>query len=977
MRVMARFALVTVCLLGAIIARGAEGQQGRDTDPASAPPHERTWIDVAPAPVPSGLPLIGPDGFDALGRPRQVVDRAALRSLLVGRSFGRLNSVLQRLQDDFERDRRYEERVHDAFDALGYPNSRERELIDAWVAATPRSFAPYLARASHWSRTGHLWRGTRYARDTSAAEWMRMREAFDAARRDLATALRLRSGLVQARVLQLGVEITDGRRDQAEALMEEALRACPTCFYPRVEWLRALEPRWGGSLEEMEAYAVDRADPKAPLHRLLRGYVDLERATQARLKSANEEAFAHLDAACSRGDHWQFLVARADAGTRPDGVNPYLPALEEANAAHPGLSEVLARRADAYYGAKRLEEAGQDLLYVLRANPTSFLGGRLHARVVWALDAMGWKEHQAGRQAGAARLYALAKALAPADEPLADRAALVGQASPGQAGQTPISGDHRPLLTVNVVDPEGRPVTGSRVDLVAGRGNWEQLDRLLNNQGQGRRTDASGTYQGPVEAGTVVVTASQPKGPRRGVASAVTVGVTGAAVRLVLAGPTRIRGRVVPGPGAAAGGVEVRAIPAGAEFTAEPRAFAAALAGPDGAFTLEPLDAGRYRITTRTVGDQGGYGPMVLGPELNGGTLDAVVRLEQERNFRGRVLVSQADGTVVPAERFTVFAPPFGEKTIEAADGRFSISYLRRYGRSSVIFTVKGYQEVVHVQSFLEPDTDTGDVVVGRTRRLRGRVEDARGYPLLGVSVAPAAGRVLDETDTEGRFDVAVQEGPITLRFVHPRWVQAKLELKGSEQDLEVRLAAGAAMKFRVVDTEGKPVPYVLLSATDGQRTVKCTSAPNGMCEMEGLEPGDFTVYSNPGVRLEPGGPSPPPLHLRIAATETVSMRFPWSGRKTRLALEADIGRGRMVRPTALVFPGTPVVEAALDARGRALLPHYVLPANGVLEHLPPGRYTVVPVDARRSYTCAQTLVTLVDGDDRKLSVQYPESGCR
>jgi Domain of unknown function (DUF4034) len=977
MRVMARFALVSVCLFEATIARGAEGQPGRDTAPASVPPHEKTWIDVVPAPVPSGLPLIGPDGFDALGRPRQVVDRAALRSFLVGRSFGRLNSVLERFQDDFERDRRYEERVHDAFDALGYPNARERELIDAWVAATPGSFAAYLARASHWSRTGHLWRGTRYARDTSTAEWQRMREAFDAARLDLATALRLRPGLVQARVLQLGVEITDGRGDQAEALMEEALRACPTCFYPRVEWLRALEPRWGGSLEEMEAYAVDRADPKAPLHRLLRGYVDLERATQARFKSANEEAFAHLDAACARGDYWRFLVARADAGTRPDGVNAYLPTLEEANAAHPGLSEVLARRAGAYYSATRWEEAGQDLLYVLRANPTSNLGGQLHARVVRALDAMGWKEHQAGRRAGAARLYALAKALAPSDESLAARAALVGQASPGQAELTPISGDQRPLLTVTVVDPEGRPVAGARVDLVPGRGNWEQLDRLLDGKGPGRRTDASGTYQGPVEAGTMVVTASQPEGPRRGVATAVTVGTTGAAVRLVLAGPTRIRGQVVPGTGATAGGVEVRAIPTGAEFTAEPRAFAAALTGPDGAFTLEPLDAGRYRITTRRVGDRSDYGPMVLGPELNGGSLGAVVRLEQDRTFRGRVLVSRPDGTVVPAERFTVLALPFGEKTIEAADGRFSISFPMRYARSAVIFTVKGYQEVVHVRPFLEPDNDAGDIVVGRTRRLRGRVEDARGYPLLGVTVAPALGRALDETDTEGRFDVAVQEGPVTLRFVHPRWVQAVLELKGSEQDLEVRLAAGAAMKFRVEDTQGKPVPYVLLSATDGQRTVKCTSAPNGMCEVEGLEPGDFTVYSNPGVRSDRGGPSPPPLHLRLAAAETVSMRFPWSGRKTRLALEADIGRGRMVRPTALVFPGTPGVEAALDAKGRALLPHYVLPANEVLEHLPPGRYTVVPVDPWRSYTCAQTLVTLVDGDDRKLSVQYPEGGCR
>jgi hypothetical protein len=129
---------------------------GRHAEVAAArQQRERAPLHPTPAPVPQSLPLLGSPGTDADGYPLQYVDRAGMRALLAARQFKELTSYFEQLQSAFEADPRKEYWPDDAAESF---QSAEPEIVpslDAWVAATSDSFAPYLARGSHWFATRH------------------------------------------------------------------------------------------------------------------------------------------------------------------------------------------------------------------------------------------------------------------------------------------------------------------------------------------------------------------------------------------------------------------------------------------------------------------------------------------------------------------------------------------------------------------------------------------------------------------------------------------------------------------------------------------------------------------------------------------------------------------------------------------------------------------------------------------------------
>jgi len=103
-------------------ASAAPSSSESNSDPMAEVRHQHVWIDVEPGPEPLGLPLLGPEGKDQAGYPRQVVDAAALRSLLVNRKFVRLTAVLETFQKEFESNPRY-------FDCAGSQKS--------WIITIP------------------------------------------------------------------------------------------------------------------------------------------------------------------------------------------------------------------------------------------------------------------------------------------------------------------------------------------------------------------------------------------------------------------------------------------------------------------------------------------------------------------------------------------------------------------------------------------------------------------------------------------------------------------------------------------------------------------------------------------------------------------------------------------------------------------------------------------------------------------------
>lgn len=392
------------------------------------------WIDTIPVAPPSGVPLAGVVGTDADGYPTQFVDRPALRSLLLNRRFTELTAAFEFFQTEFERDPHREVWMSDATTTVGMPHPAELELIDEWMKATPRSFAPYLARARYGVEIGFLYRGDRWAKDTSDAEFAAMEGAFVKAERDAKKAIELRPRLIEVRTFMMKAATARGDRADAARWVAEGLRQCPTCYEIRAEWAGwVLAEKWGGSPDEIEGFTAKNANPAERRHRLLAGFVDFDRAVTLQDHQDGPAALKAIERACALGDDWRFLRERAGIKRRMGDNVGRLADLDRADAARPGFPSLVAVRAWALADANRWEDAGRDLLFALRGEPTSKRGAWLYPGIVARLNALGWTAHQEGRSTEAIRIFNLLQMLAPRDEQIARRAAAVRLSGAGEA----------------------------------------------------------------------------------------------------------------------------------------------------------------------------------------------------------------------------------------------------------------------------------------------------------------------------------------------------------------------------------------------------------------------------------------------------------------------------------------------------------------------------------------------------------------
>jgi tetratricopeptide (TPR) repeat protein len=377
---------------------------------------------VAPAPLPAGWPLAGSEGTTSDGYPRQWVDKAALRSLLWHGRFAELSRDIEELQARFEEDPLREYWPIDAADAFASATPELDAALDAWVKATPDSFAPYLARGSHGVALAYARRGAKYMPDTPASDVVAMQQSLGPAMADLVKARTLRPKLVAAMREQLRLLGLSSTRDSLKRVIDDALVVCPSCFRIRATYLNFARPRWGGSYGEMEDFARAVDDQRWPRLHALRGYVDEDRANLLHQDKHLDEALAASDRACAKGDAADFLTTRAGIKMARGDTAGAIADLDRADAILPGdVSAVLPLRAWARAGTGEWVLAGTDLLTVLRVDPTNNDAREIFDTVVRGLVYQGWVIFKGGARDRALRIYDLAANLAPTDADVLQR----------------------------------------------------------------------------------------------------------------------------------------------------------------------------------------------------------------------------------------------------------------------------------------------------------------------------------------------------------------------------------------------------------------------------------------------------------------------------------------------------------------------------------------------------------------------------
>ena len=419
----------------------------RTESPDKARQRRQTPVaELAPSAMPNGLPLLGQSGRDDYGMPTQYVDRPALRSLLLHQQYAALNWSFEQLQQEFERDQRKEYWAIDAGAAFDSAEPALRAQLDAWVAATPDSFAPYVARgyyglAAAWARRGSAW-----AKDTDDSDFAAMAATLPLAMADFDRARELQPQAIAAYRGEIKVFLGMSRKRHTRRLLDDATAFCPSCFQVRVAYMMHLRPRWHGSREEMAQFAasVDGSDKKL---RLLRGYVDWDAAQTLRENKDYTKAMEVIERACALGPHWEFLLERASIHRK---LKETQSALEDASAAwgsRPGEPDILARRIAIFRDLSRWEAAGRDLLELLRTDPTDDYARSSLDTVVKGLIFEGWEHHKAGHREDALRVLDLAAELQPQNREIIQRRGYVVEGlTERSAGPTGTQGVQAPDL---------------------------------------------------------------------------------------------------------------------------------------------------------------------------------------------------------------------------------------------------------------------------------------------------------------------------------------------------------------------------------------------------------------------------------------------------------------------------------------------------------------------------------------------------
>ncbi len=194
--------------------------------------------------------------------PPAVADQASsspYTELRAGR-VAELDARLNGLQTAFERDERAGDdalqAAFGAFDNLPRNAQETEENLAQWIARYPRSYAARLARGIYRFQRGLDARGEKSAKETPPESFEMMRDWFEKAREDFHASLDLAAKPVVTRTFLIAAAMRSGSKQEIDEHYRSAIAYAPRSMALRTTFMQSLEPRWGGSEQEMMRYAA-------------------------------------------------------------------------------------------------------------------------------------------------------------------------------------------------------------------------------------------------------------------------------------------------------------------------------------------------------------------------------------------------------------------------------------------------------------------------------------------------------------------------------------------------------------------------------------------------------------------------------------------------------------------------------------------------------------------------------------------------
>jgi hypothetical protein len=154
-------------------------------------------------------------------------------------------------------------------------------------------------------------RGGAYVSETPDENFEKMHALHARAVVDLQRALQMRPRSVAVARVLVVLGTRSSRIVDTHEVLQAALKSCSTCLHIRVAYMIELEPRWGGSHEQMDAFAAETMKTSGAINKklaVLGGYSSFDRADDT--EDLNEKRRL-LDEAIRHGDASDFYRDRA------------------------------------------------------------------------------------------------------------------------------------------------------------------------------------------------------------------------------------------------------------------------------------------------------------------------------------------------------------------------------------------------------------------------------------------------------------------------------------------------------------------------------------------------------------------------------------------------------------------------------------------------------------------------------------------
>jgi tetratricopeptide (TPR) repeat protein len=296
--------------------------------------------------------------------PRLTADRLKLLADLKARRFDSLEKSLDSFQKQAENNMVQEANVALAFQAFQNNGSEIDSLLSQWVKQSPASYSAHLAWATYLFQQGWSARGNKWANETTQRQFAKMQDFFSRGVHEALAALNLNPKLSQAYALLLQSQRAAGGPGACLTTGAAALHRIPASFIMRVEVMKCLQPRWGGSYEAMErfAHASQAFAVQNPRIFALNGYPDLDRGNAYLGARQYPQAIGAYTRAIERGgDDAVFYRQRGQAFALLDQFQDAIEDLHRADQLWPQFPATLDWLAYAFSSVGKKQEALDEL----------------------------------------------------------------------------------------------------------------------------------------------------------------------------------------------------------------------------------------------------------------------------------------------------------------------------------------------------------------------------------------------------------------------------------------------------------------------------------------------------------------------------------------------------------------------------------------------------------------------------------------